>query len=130
MAVIGATTVYGLSWLAILIVPILAVIQAISARIGVVTHEDLQYLVKHRFGRWSQLALLGSILAVTVITIAADLEAGAAALGLLTHLPSRWFVIPLAALVLGLLFVGSYDEVLPSPHDSVGMAPQHSCDDL
>jgi len=111
MAVIGATTVYGLSWLAILIVPILAVIQAISARIGVVTHEDLQYLVKHRFGRWSQLALLGSILAVTVITIAADLEAGAAALGLLTHLPSRWFVIPLAALVLGLLFVGSYDEV-------------------
>ncbi|HEY2665834.1 MAG TPA: divalent metal cation transporter [Actinomycetota bacterium] len=110
MAVIGATTVYGLSWLTILIFPILAVIQAISARIGVVTHEDLQYLVKHRFGRWSQLLLLGSILAVTVITIAADLEAGAAALGLLTHLSSRWLVIPLAALILGLLFIGSYDE--------------------
>jgi Mn2+/Fe2+ NRAMP family transporter len=111
MAVIGATTVYGLSWLAILIFPILAVIQAISARIGVVTHEDLQYLVKRRFGRVSQLLLLGSILVVTVITIAADLQAGAAALGLLTHLPGRWFVIPLAALVLGLLFVGSYDEL-------------------
>ncbi len=55
MAVIGATTVYGLSWLAILIFPILAVIQAISARIGVVTHEVLQYLVKRRFGRWSQM---------------------------------------------------------------------------
>src|SRR5207244_4117801 len=77
----------------------------------VVTHEDLQYLVKRRFGRASQMLLLGSILAVTVITIAADLEAGAAALGLPTHLPSRWFVIPLAALVLGLLFVGSYDEL-------------------
>ncbi len=111
MAVIGATTVYGLSWLTILIFPVLAVIQAISARLGVVTHEDLQYLVKRRFGRWSQMLLLGSILAVTVITIAADLEAGAAALGLLTHLSSRLFVIPLAALVLGLLFVGSYDEV-------------------
>jgi len=111
MAVIGATTVYGLSWLAILVFPILAVIQAISSRIGVVTHEDLQYLVKRRFGRVSQLLLLGSILVVTVITIAADLEAGAAALGLLTHLPGRWFVIPLAALVLGLLFVGSYDEL-------------------
>jgi len=71
MAVIGATTVYGLSWLAILIFPILAVIQAISSRIGVVTHEDLQYLVKRRFGRVSQLLLLGSILVVTVITIAA-----------------------------------------------------------
>ena len=110
MAVIGATTVYGLSWLAILIFPILAVIQAISSRIGVVTHEDLQYLVKRRFGRVSQLLLLGSILVVTVITIAADLEAGAAALGLLTHLSSRLFVIPLALLILGLLFVGSYDE--------------------
>jgi Mn2+/Fe2+ NRAMP family transporter len=111
MAVIGATTVYGLSWLAVLIFPILALILAISSRIGVVTHEDLQYLVKGRFGRVSQLLLLGSILAVTVITIAADLEAGAAALGLLTRLPSRWFVLPLAVLVLGLLFVGSYDEV-------------------
>jgi Mn2+/Fe2+ NRAMP family transporter len=111
MAVIGATTVYGLSWLAILIFPILAVIQAISSRIGVVTHEDLQYLVKRRFGRVSQLLLLGSILVVTVITIAADLEAGAAALGLLTHLSDRLFVIPLAALILGLLFVGSYDEL-------------------
>ncbi|MEA2502075.1 MAG: hypothetical protein QOD01_2186, partial [Actinomycetota bacterium] len=110
MAVIGATTVYGLSWLAILVFPILAVIQAISSRIGVVTHEDLQYLVKRRFGRASQLLLLGSILVVTVITIAADLEAGAAALGLLTHLSSRLFVIPLAVLILGLLFVGSYDE--------------------
>jgi Mn2+/Fe2+ NRAMP family transporter len=111
MAVIGATTVYGLSWLAILIFPILPVIQAISSRIGVVTHEDLQYLVKRRFGRVSQLLLLGSILVVTVITIAADLEAGAAALGLLTHLSPRLFVIPLAVLILGLLFVGSYDEL-------------------
>jgi Mn2+/Fe2+ NRAMP family transporter len=111
MAVIGATTVYGLSWLTILIFPILAVIQAISSRIGVVTHEDLQYLVKRRFGRVSQLLLLGSILVVTVITIAADLEAGAAALGLLTHLSDRLFVIPLALLILGLLFVGSYDEL-------------------
>lgn len=111
MSVIGATTVYGLSWLAILIFPILAVIQAISARIGVVTHEDLQFVVKQRFGRVSQLLLLGSILSVTIITIAADLGAGAAAIGLLVHLPAKWFVLPLGALVLVLLLVGSYDEV-------------------
>ena len=111
MAIIGATTVFGLSWLTVLLFPILAVIQVISSRVAIVTGDDLQHLVDRRYGRVAQYSLLGSVLVVVVITIAADLEAGAAAIGLLVHGPWRWFVLPLAAAVLALLLIGSYDEV-------------------
>ena len=111
IAVIGATTVYGLSWLTILTFPILAVVQVISSRVAVVTGDDLQRLVVRRYGRITQYTLLGSILVVTVITIAADLEAGAAAVGLLVHAPWQWFILPLAAVVLALLLLGSYEEL-------------------
>src|SRR3984893_5379952 len=85
VAVIGATTVYALSWLTVLVFPILAAVLLISSKVGVVTGEDLQTLVRLRFGRGGQLLFLGSILVVTILVIAADLEAGAAALGLLLH---------------------------------------------
>jgi Mn2+/Fe2+ NRAMP family transporter len=111
MAVVGATTVYGLSWLALLVFPLLAVIQAIAARVGTVTRDDLQSVVRERFHRPWGLLLMASVLAVCAITIAADLEAGAAALGLLVHLPWRWFVAPLGLAVLAVVVLGSYDEV-------------------
>jgi Mn2+/Fe2+ NRAMP family transporter len=53
-----------------------------------------------------------SVVGVSVLTIAADLEAGAAALGLLFHIGWRWLVGPLGLVLLGLLVIGSYDEVV------------------
>jgi Mn2+/Fe2+ NRAMP family transporter len=111
LAVVGATTIYGLTWLLVLIFPALAVIQVISARVGMCTRRDLQTSVDKRFGPWPRLLLLTSVFAVTVVTIAADLEGGAAALGLLFHADWRWFVIPLALVLVTLLTIGNYDEV-------------------
>jgi Mn2+/Fe2+ NRAMP family transporter len=112
IAVIGATTVFGLSWLVLLTFPMLAVVQVVSARIGAVTGQDLQQLVARRCRRPAQLVLLVSVVAVTLITLAADLEAGAAALGLIFHARWAWFVVPLALVVLALLLWGTYDEVI------------------
>ena len=111
MAVIGAGTVYGLSWLTILIFPMLACIQIISAQVGVVAKQGLQRAVHGAYGRGWGLVLLVSVLAVNVVTLAADLEAGAASLGLLFHRPWEWFVIPFGVVALGMLVLGSYDEV-------------------
>jgi Mn2+/Fe2+ NRAMP family transporter len=112
LVVIGATTVFGLSWLIVLTLPLLAVIQMISARVGMMSRRDLQGCVAQRFGRWPRTALLGSVVVVTVITIAADLEGGAAALGLLFHTDFHWWILPLAAAVVGLLLAGSYGAVV------------------
>ncbi len=108
MSVVGSTTGYSLSWLTLLCYPMLANVQVISARIGVVTRRGLQEIVRERFGRRWGFVLLLSVLAVNLVTVAADLEAGAAALGLIFHLDYRWFVLPLAAALVLLLVFGSY----------------------
>lgn len=111
MSVLGASTVYGLSWLTILIFPMLAAIQMISAQVGVVARHGLQSTVRHTYGRGWGLVLLVSVLVVNVITIGADLEAGAAALGLIFHVDLKWFVVPLAVVLLAVLIWWSYDRI-------------------
>ena len=111
ISVIGSTTTYRLSWLMVLVFPMLSAIQVISARIGTVTKRGLQRCVAKHYGRgWGMLLLL-SILAVNVVTIAADLEGGAAALGLIFHLEWQWFIVPFAAGAFLLLVFGSYHAV-------------------
>src|SRR5579872_3530460 len=111
MSVVGASTVYGLSWLVVLIYPMLAAIQMISAQVGVASRHGLQRCVRSRYGRSWGLVLLISVVAVNLVTIAADLEAGAASLALLFHVDLRWFVVPYGALLLSVLLFGSYDNV-------------------
>lgn len=111
MSVLGATTIYSLSWLTILILPMLAAIQMISAQVGVVAKRGLQSAVRHAYGRGWGMVLLLSVLAVNLITIGADLEAGAAALGLIFHTAWQWFVIPFAATMLCILVFGSYQAI-------------------
>jgi Mn2+/Fe2+ NRAMP family transporter len=111
LSVVGSTTIYGLSWLVVLIVPMLIVVQTISAKVGTVCGKGLQDIVRTRYGRGWAFVVLAAILAVDVLTLAADLEGGAAALGLLTGLRHEWFIVPLALAVAGLLVYGDYDAV-------------------
>ncbi|MGI8912808.1 MAG: divalent metal cation transporter, partial [Chloroflexota bacterium] len=96
LSVIGASTGYGLSWLVILVIPMLVVAQTISAAVGVVTDEGLEDVIRRCYGRLCAMGALPLVLGVNVITLAADLEGGAAALGLLSGRPYYWFVVPLA----------------------------------
>ena len=108
LAVYGASFGYGLSWLTLLLFPMLATIQMIGAQVGVVARRSLQRVVRDRYGRgWGMLLLL-SVVSVNLVTIAADLEAGAAALGLLFHAAWQWFVIPFALAMLAMMTVGTY----------------------
>lgn len=108
LAVVGATTTYGLAWLIILIIPMLTLVQVISAGVGVVCRTGLEDAIRARFGRpWALLTLL-LILAVNILTFAADLEGGSAALHLLTGLPYQWFLLPFALGVGALLIWGNY----------------------
>jgi len=111
IAVVGASTIYGLAWLTLLLLPMLAVIQIIATRVGYFSREDLQSSVATHYGPAARWLLLSSVVGVTAITIAADLDAGAAAAGLLFGIDGRWFVIPVAIATLALLFLHDYDQV-------------------
>lgn len=111
LAVIGATTTFGLLWLVVLVVPMLVVVQLIAAAVGVCARAGLEDAVRARYGRtWALVALL-LVLAVNLLTLAADLEGGAAALGLMTGLSYGWFILPFAVVVGALLLWGTYEIV-------------------
>jgi Mn2+/Fe2+ NRAMP family transporter len=109
---VGAQTRYQLSWLALLVAPLLAVVLTIAAYVGAVTRADLQSLTVQRYGRGIAGVLLVSVVVVNLVTIAADLQAGAAGVGVLTGIDSRWLVVPLGAVLAGLLLVGRYSQVM------------------
>jgi NRAMP (natural resistance-associated macrophage protein)-like metal ion transporter len=109
---VGARTGYQLSWIALLVAPLLAVVLAIAAQVGIVARNDLQSLVAKRYGHRLARLLMVSVVTVNLVTIAADLQAGAAGIGILAGVRSAWFVVPLGVALVLLLLVGKYDEVV------------------
>ncbi len=111
LAVIGSTTGYALSWLVVLTIPMLVVVQLISAAVGAVSRAGLQKIIRLHYGRGWGWATLLAVLGVNVFTLSADLEGGSAALELLTGWPYRWFLVPFAGAVAALLVWGSYEHL-------------------
>lgn len=111
LAVIGSTTVYALGWLVVLVIPMLAVVQAISGRIGAVCGEGLETILKTRYGRGAALTVLVAVFVVDQLTLAADLSGGGAAIQLLSGIDYRWFVLPLAAATAITLTVANYHAI-------------------
>jgi Mn2+/Fe2+ NRAMP family transporter len=111
LAIIGSTTVYALGWLVILVIPMLAAVQAISGRVGAVCGEGLETILKARYGRTIALIALVAVFVVNQLTLAADMEGGSAALQLLSGLNYRWFVVPIAVLTAATLTFANYNAV-------------------
>jgi hypothetical protein len=62
LVVIGATTVYGLAWLTLLLLPVLAVVETLATRVGLVGGRDLQRAVTDGYGRrWSGVLLVSIV---------------------------------------------------------------------
>jgi Mn2+/Fe2+ NRAMP family transporter len=111
-AVVGAQTGYRLSWVAALVAPLLSVVQAIAAQVGVVAGDDLQTLTAKRYGQRIAAALMVSIVVVNVVTIAADLQAGAEGAGVLLGVDARWIVLPLGVGLVALMLIGRYETLV------------------
>jgi len=101
-SVAGATTRYGLLWMAVLTMPLLVAVQSMAARIGAVKEEGLGQVIEDRFGRPWLVASIVVLLTANTATIAADLGGVAAGVHLLVPVPIK-VVIPLVGL--GLLSV-------------------------
>jgi Mn2+/Fe2+ NRAMP family transporter len=108
IAVVGATTIYGLAWLVVLVLPMLAAVQTIAGTIGAVCRTSLQGAIRREFGMgWAAITLF-TVVAVNLITLTADVEAGSEALTLLSGIRYEFFVLPFVAIVGWLLVSKSY----------------------
>lgn len=111
LAIVGATTGYALGWLIVLIVPMLALVQALAADIGVVCKTSLQGAVRRHYGLGWALVVLAALAAVNTLTLAADVKAGCEALALLTRVPAIFYVLPFAVAVGWLLASNAYGAI-------------------
>ena len=111
LAVVGATTVYGLAWLVILLLPMLAVVQAIAAHAGAVLQSSLQEAISRTYGRIAALLAASAVIVIGVLTLAADVKAGAEGLTLLFGVSFYAFVIPIVVFSGWLLASNSYLKI-------------------
>lgn len=111
LAVVGAATGYALSWLVVLLLPMIAIVQSIAATIGAIAPTSIQGAIRRHYGfAWALLALV-AVVAVNLMTLTADLEAAAESLKLLTGISRVYFIIPFAAIVGWLLVSRSYVHI-------------------
>ncbi|HET7465011.1 MAG TPA: Nramp family divalent metal transporter [Longimicrobium sp.] len=104
----GAQFGFGLLWTAPLILPLMAAIQYMCARIGMVSGMGLAAVLRQYYPRWVLWMSCGLLLVANTVNIGADLGAMAAVAQMLTGVPSAVFAPAFAALILALLVFASY----------------------
>jgi Mn2+/Fe2+ NRAMP family transporter len=100
-----------MAWLVVLLLPMLAVIQAIAASVATVSQMSLQQAIARSYGRGPAIVAAASIVVISVLTLSADVQAGAEALTILSGVPFYYFVLPLVAAIGWLLATKSYLKI-------------------
>jgi NRAMP (natural resistance-associated macrophage protein)-like metal ion transporter len=107
--VAGAQLGFGVLWTAWLTFPLMATIQFICAKVGMVGGQGLAGVIRDHYPRWLLYPVVLALLVANTINVGADLGAIAAAINLLVPaLPPVWLVVPIALVILGLVVFGSY----------------------
>src|SRR3979490_941051 len=107
-AVAGASFGYGMLWTALISFPLMASVQFICAKVGMVSGQGLAGVLRRHYPRWLLYpAVMGLVIANT-INVGADIGAIAAAINLLVPIPIPWMIVPIALAILGVVFFGSY----------------------
>src|SRR6266404_6073988 len=104
-SVAGATFGYLPLWTALFSFPLMAAIQLMCARLGIVTGLGLAGVIRRRYSRWVLWAACTLLGIANVINIAADLGGMAEATTLVTNIrPAVWVPFYTALIVAALLW--------------------------
>jgi NRAMP (natural resistance-associated macrophage protein)-like metal ion transporter len=95
-SIAGAQFGTGLLWTALITWPLMAAVQMMCARIGMVTGRGLTAAFKNKFPRRLVLIVISALLVANTANVAADLSGMADAAELLTHVSSHVWVIVFA----------------------------------
>jgi len=98
-SVAGAQVGTSLLWTALITWPLMAAVQIMCARIGMVTGRGMAANLKRRFPAWLLGIFVSALLVANTINIAADLAGMADAAEMLTKVNSRIFVVIFAVLI-------------------------------
>jgi NRAMP (natural resistance-associated macrophage protein)-like metal ion transporter len=90
---VGAQFGYGLAWTMLFSFPLMAVIQAVSARIGCVTGHGIAHNLRRHYSPRLLGGVVSLLLVANMVNLGADLGAMGAALGLLIGGPERLYTV-------------------------------------
>lgn len=110
---VGSQFGYGLLWASVLILPLMAAVQELCARIALETKVGIGVCLRRRFPRpLVAVSVLGLVVANT-FNLGADLGAVAAGFELLTRgaVKAIWLLVPIAAAVVGFQVLGRYELI-------------------
>lgn len=107
-SVAGASYGYATLWTALLSFPLMAAIQLMCARLGMVTGCGLASVIRARYSRWVLWFACALVIVANVFNIGADLGGMGDATQMITGFPAYFWTPFFAALILGLLLWTSY----------------------
>jgi NRAMP (natural resistance-associated macrophage protein)-like metal ion transporter len=107
-SVAGASYGYATLWTALLSFPLMAAIQLMCARLGMVTGCGLASVIRTRYPRWVLWFACGLVIVANIFNIGADLGGMADAMQMITGVRAYFWTPFFAALILALLLWTSY----------------------
>jgi NRAMP (natural resistance-associated macrophage protein)-like metal ion transporter len=110
-SVAGAAFGYSFLWTALLTFPLMAAVQLMCARLGMVSGSGLAAVIRLRYSRWVLWPACLLLIVANVFNIGADLGGMADATQMVTGIRSYYWTPFFALLIAGLLIWTSYDLI-------------------
>jgi len=110
-AAVGASLGFATLWLPLLTLPLMATVQFICAKIGLVTGHGIAGVVHKYYSRKLLYPVVAALFIANTIGAGVDLGIMAAALNLIIPIPAPVLVPILTALILTALLFGSYKQI-------------------
>ena len=110
-SVTGAVLGFAGLWTALFSFPLMAAVQLMCARLGLVTGRGLAGVIGLRYPRWVLWSSCLLLIVANVFNIAADLGGMADAMQMVTPIKSGYWCFLFAALIVSLLFWTSYKTI-------------------
>src|SRR2546426_8616579 len=107
-SVTGASFGYAPLWTALFSFPLMAAVQLMCARLGLVTGRGLAGVLRRNYPRWVLWSACALLIVANVVNIGADLGGMAEATGMVTGTRTFIWTPIYAALIVSLLFWTSY----------------------
>jgi NRAMP (natural resistance-associated macrophage protein)-like metal ion transporter len=110
-SVVGASFGYLPLWTALFSFPLMAAVQLMCARLGMVTGRGLAGVIRRRYSRWVLWGACSLLIVANIINIAADLGGMAAATKMITGAPAALTVPIYGIVIVALLMWWSYHAI-------------------
>src|SRR5271170_1596449 len=106
-SVAGALLGYSTLWTALLSFPLMAAVQLMCARLGMVTGRGLAGVIRRRYPPWVLWGACALLIAANIVNIGADLAGMAEVTGMITGIKRIWAPV-YAAIIIAALMWSSY----------------------